>query len=190
MTLQEMIDAINRRVDDVVDPTDAVEWLNAGKNRMAMAVGADFPDLTLSNMQESFVFPAKYHEGPVLYACAKFKENDSSLGEAANFMTQFETILREFMENYEVPPRYRDDRLSQRFTAKKGQTTFTITKPGYEPRFGDLKVFVNDIQVDVEIVPGSKSFTVLTELNDGDIVTAVWEEHWDLNEPPYNWWTW
>ena len=51
MTLQEMIDAINRRVDDVVDTTDAVEWLNAGKNQMALAIGANFPDLSANDMQ-------------------------------------------------------------------------------------------------------------------------------------------
>lgn len=189
MNLQEMIDAINRRVDDVVDPTDAIEWLNAGKNRMAMAVKANFPDLTASDMQGSFAFPAKYHEGPVLYAAAKFKELDSSLAEAANFMSQFELILREFMENYEIPPRYRDDHLSQQFIATAGQTVFTITKNSYNPRYGDLKVYVNDRLVERKLGDGT-DFVLLTPASAGDAVTAVWEEHFDLVEPPYNWWIW
>lgn len=189
MTLQEMIDAINRRVDDVVDVRDAVEWLNSGKNQMAVAVGAKFPDLSTTDLNGTFPFDDKYHEAPVLYACACFKEQDSSLSEVANFMAKFENLKKDFVRNYAVPPRYRDDRLSQQFTATQGQTTFTITKEGYDPRFGDLKVYVNDMPAEFELGSGT-DFILRNPANNGDAVTAVWEEHIDLIEPPYNWWTW
>lgn len=190
MNLQQMIDAINRRVDDVVDATDAVEWLNSGKDQMAIAVEATFPDLDIANMQGTFPFPSKYHEGPVLYAAARFKEYDSSISEAANFMAQFETVKQNFVRNYSVPPSYRDDRLAQQFIVSSGQTEFAITKQGYEPRYGDLVVYVNDLRVDRELVEDSTAFTPLASLAPGDRVTAVWEEHNDLIDPPYNWWSW
>lgn len=189
MTLQEMIDAINRRVDDVVDTADAVEWLNAGKNQMALAIGANFPDLSANDMQGTYPFPAKYHEGPVLYACARFKEQDSSLAEAASFMTQFEVFKREFATAYEVPPRYLDTPNSQQFDVQEGQMIFTITKESYSRSQGDLKVYLNDQPA--EFAKGtSKSFILLTSCKAGDRVTAVWENHADLINPPYNWWGW
>ena len=93
------------------------------------------------------------------------------------------------MENYEIPPRYRDDHLSQQFIATAGQTVFTITKNSYNPRYGDLKVYVNDRLVEHKLGDGT-DFVLLTPASAGDAVTAVWEEHFDLVEPPYNWWTW
>lgn len=191
MTLQDMIDAINRRLDEVVDVADAVEWLNAGKNQMAIAVGAKFPDLVVGQMQSSFVFDERYHEAPVLYACARYKERDSSTSEAGNFMVQFEQLKREFVLEYEVPPRYREDRFSQQFVAEDGQTTFTITKNGYDPQYGDLKVYINDVLYEDVNVYTDKTFMILNKtINAGDAITAVWEEHTYLQEPPFNWWRW
>lgn len=189
MNLQQMIDAINRRVDDVVDAKDAAEWLNSGKNQMAIAVGAKFPDLDSAVLTGTFVFDDQFHEAPVLYAAASFKEQDSALSEVGNFMSKFENLKKEFVRSYVVPPRYRNDRLSQQFIATAGQTSFIVTKEGYDPTVGDAKIYVNDryvissIGVDNELI-----LDVATVL--GDCVTIVWEEHTDLIDPPYNWWTW
>jgi hypothetical protein len=189
MNLQQMIDAINRRVDDVVDSKDAAEWLNSGKNQMAIAVGAKFPDLDSSNLSGTFVFDDQFHEAPVLYACASFKEQDSALSEVGNFMTKFENLKKEFVRSYVVPPRYRNDRLSQQFIATAGQTSFIVTKDGYDPAMGDAKVYVNDQLVSSSIGTGNELIlTVAASLN--DCVTVVWEEHTDLIDPPFNWWTW
>jgi len=189
MTFQEMIEAINRRVDDVVDTADAIEWLNAGKNQLAIAVGAKFPDIDPANLDQSFPFDDKYHEAPVLYACARFKEQDGSLGEAANYMAQFEFLKREFVTNYVVPPRYLDTRNSQQFVVQEGQALFTITKESYDRSYGDLKVYLNDEPAEFCLGEGN-TFMLLTPCKAGDIVTAVWEEHADLVQPPYNWWGW
>jgi hypothetical protein len=189
MTLQEMINAINRRIDDVIDTADAIEWLNEGQNLLAIAVGAKFPQLS-SNLTDTFVFDEKYHTIPVIFAAMRYKEQDSSLQEARYLMDQFEEYKREFVENYEVPPRYRDDRQTQQFTATDGQTTFTITKLDYDPNSGDLKVYVNDAPVPLAAIGWDKSFTLETPCSDGDAVTAVWEIHTDMQEPPYPWWRW
>lgn len=191
MNLQQMIDAINSRLEEVVDNNEAVEWLNAGKNQMAIAVGAKFPDLNPANMQDTFVFDERFHEAPVLYACARYKERDSAIGESANFMAQFEALKKEFALEYVVPPRYREDRMSQQFIAADGQTTFTITKDTYDFRYGDLKVYVNDVPCHNVQISRDNTFTILSPtLKQGDAVTAIWEEHVDLIEPPYNWWRW
>lgn len=186
MNLQQMIDAINRRVDDVVDVSDAVEWLNSGKNQMAAAIGATFPDLVATDLSSSFAFDSKYHEAPVLYASASFKEQDSALGEAQNFMYKFDQVKNEFVRNYEVPPSFKDGYTVQQFVASGGKKTFTITKESYSPSYGDLKVYVNNIKTTNFTINGSE-FTCLYVV-DNDKITAMWEEHTDLIEPPYNWW--
>lgn len=190
MKLQEMFNAINRRVDDVALTIDAVDWLNEAKDIMGIAVGAKFPDLVETNLADTFPFDDKYHKIPILFASARFKEKDSALQEAGNFMRQFEEFKREFVENYEVPPRYRDDRQSQQFTATEQQDTFTITKTGYAASSGELKVYVNDRLAEVLTINlQDNSFTLMDNCAAGDAVTASWEEHPDLQEPPYPWWT-
>jgi hypothetical protein len=190
MNLQQMIDRLNTNVDDVVDPSDATGWFNEGKDKMAIAVEATFPDLDSTNLNGAFVFPAKWHSLPVLYASAMYKKQDTALSEANDYMAQFFDGLKDFVKSYEIPPRYRDDRLSQQFTATAGQTTFTITKLGYDPVYGDVKVYVNDrivdfTQGDPTTAPNDIILTTAALLNDA--VTMIWEEHVDLLEPPYNW---
>lgn len=189
MNFQQMYEAINRRVDDVVENEDALEWLNEAQKVMGIAVGAKFPDLTI-DIGSTFVFDERYHHIPVLYACARYKEQDSAINEAMNFHQQFEEQKREFVENYEIPPRYREDRMTQQFIADEGQTVFTITKPGYPTNsYGDLIVYVNDVPVTFSLYSvSSRSFTLLKPCNEGDHVTAIWEEHFDMVEPPYPWW--
>lgn len=186
MILQEMIDAINRRVDDVVDLPDALDWLNEGQNVMAIAIGAKFTPLT-TNTTSTFDFDERYHHIPVLYACARYKEQDSSLSEAGNFASQFEDQKREFVENYELPPYLRDDRLSQQFIATDMQSTFMITKNGYYPSSGNLNVYVNGMLIYDFNINDDKSFTLYNPCALDDKVTAVWEEHFTMQEPPFPW---
>lgn len=192
MTLQEMILAINRRIDDVIATADAVEWLNEGQNLMGIAVGAKFPQLIASDTTSTFVFDERFHNIPVLFASARYKEQDSSLNEANNFLNQFEAYKKDFVENYEVPMRYREDRQSQQFIATEGQDTFTITKIDYDPYSGELKVYVNDLPVSLSNIGtgDDKSFMLDIPCTEGDAVTATWEYHSDLIEPPYPWWKW
>jgi len=206
MTLQEMIDAINRRIDDTILPTDAVEFLNAGQNVLAMEVGAVFAQLTTSNLNGTFDFDAKYHEIPVIYACMRFKELDSVLTEANNYRAQFYDMKKFFIQNYQMPSYNRDDRLSQQFTALGGQTAFVITKDNYDPSQGVLEVYKNGTRmvswskVISSILDEAEIVTTTTTTNDprgfiltnacvlGDRITAVWQEHEDIVEPPYQWW--
>lgn len=195
MTLQDMIDYINNSVDDVVITKTAVAWLNAGQNKMAQTVGAKFPqlDATLSTSSQTFAFDDKWHEIPVLYAAAMFKGADTSLQEKNIFMQQFNDGLKEFVMNWEVLPSLRDDRITQQFIATDQQTDFTITKNSYDPSTGDLVIYVNDIQTTnfrTDTDPTVKKFYLNTPSTLSDKVTAVWEEHTDLVDPPYSWWQW
>lgn len=185
MNLQEMLSAINRRIDDVAVQTDAIEWLNEGKDKMAIAVGAKFPDVV--SLTDSFVFDAKYHGLPVLFASARYKEQDAVLTEASNFMNQFMNGLTEFVSKYEIPPQYRDDRVSQQFIASAAGQTFTITKQTYNATYGDLKVYINNVETTNFTINDTGTVTVPDSII-GNNVTMVWEEHTDFIEPPYSFW--
>lgn len=188
MFLNEMFAHIDSNVDEQVEQTDSINWLNEAKNRLAMAVEAVIPDLDLTGdiTVKKYDIPDRFHIILVYYACAKFKERESSLGEARNFMSQFEDTKRDFVAKYQVPPKYRDDRLAQNFVATDGQTDFSITKIGYAPEYNRLKVYVNDSPT-TEYSLVDRTFKLNFPSLNGDFVTAIWEEHADFVEPPYPW---
>lgn len=206
MNVQQMIDAINRRIDDSILPADAVEFLNAGQNVLAMEIGATFPQVSVTTLTGTFDFEEKWHEIPVIYACMRFKELDSVLTEAGNYRVQFEQMKKYFIQSYQIPMWQRDDRLVQQFACAQGQQAFIITKDGYDFRQGDLLVYKNGIKlmawnkVISTVTDEAAIVTTLTTTNDpygfivtnacvlGDKITAIWEEHVDLVEPPYSFW--
>jgi hypothetical protein len=206
MILSDMINAINRRIDDSIAVADATEFLNAGQNILAMEIGASFNQLNSSVLTGTFDFDAKYHEIPVIYACMRFKELDSVLTEANNYRAQFEQMKKVFIQSYQLPPALRDDRLAQQFTALDGQTAFIITKETYSPTRGVLILYKNGsklltwTRVSSTVEDESLVSTTTTTTNDprgflltypcvlGDKITAVWQEHNDLVNPPYSFW--
>jgi hypothetical protein len=226
MTLQDMIDAVNRRVDDVIDTQTIIDYLNAGQNVMATEVGAVFTQFVYGVLTAVPDFDAKYHEIPILYACMRIKEMDSVLSEAQNYRGQFEERKKWFIITYQMPEYLRDDRLTQQFTAVDGQTAFVITKETYNPQTGNLRVYrkkgANNYSSNLvtwekvavtvaTVLINGKSYTssinddnlvttTTTTTNDprgfiltfpcslGDQITAVWEEHNDIANPPYAWW--
>ena len=212
MTLQDMIDAVNRRVDDVIDTATIIEYLNAGQNAMAMEIGVSFTQFVIGSMTATPDFDLKYHEIPVLYACMRIKEMDSVLSESANFRAQFEDRKKWFVATYQIPEYLRDDRLAQQFTAVAGQQAFVITKETYRPQQGNIRVYVKPVSTGVvqslvnftKVISTVSDFslviTTTTTTNDprgfiltyacsaGDKVTAVWEEHVDVIDPPYPFW--
>lgn len=193
MRLQDLKLDVWDRVDDVPADTAVVRWFNAAQNRLAASVNAKFPSLidangTFNPLVEP-VYDEKWQEALVVFACARFKEAESSINEANNFQSQFDELKKEFTENYEVPVQYRDDRNTQQFTASQGQTLFTITKEGFDPVYGDLKVHVNGVE-STHFWIREKSFefnAIQNPLVSGDIVTAIWEESYAYQEPPYPW---
>jgi hypothetical protein len=192
MNLKEMIDAVNMRADDIQSNAVIIQWLNEGISVLGIAVEANFPQFSATSgdlIGQIAPIPERFHMIPVIYAIAKFKEYDSSVNEANNFMNQFEFLKNQFVATYQVEPQYRDDRLAQQFTVTDGQREFEITKNGYNPRYGDLKVYVNG-QRKEDFTIKDKKFTLVTDSVAGDKITAVWEEHTDLLEPPYNFWRW
>jgi hypothetical protein len=189
-----MIQMINANVDDVVDNTTAVRWLNAGQNQMAVEARASFTQLSATNLNGTFDFPEKYHETPVLYACAMYQSSESSIGEKNSYFVQFQDGLKSFIENYDVPMVQRDDTNTQQFTKTAiDANTYTITKRGYVDGYkSNLKVYINNVETTLFTI-NDKSFT-LTEIVgvqvpvDGDKITAQWEDRPEMIEPPYTWW--
>lgn len=187
-----MINLINANVDDVAEVDIAVMWLNAGQNYMASEARASFSQLSVDNLTGTFDFPEKYHEIPVLYACAMYMASQSSISEKESYLRQFNEGLKSFIENYDIPIESRDDTNTQHFTkTATDENTYTITKRGYSER-SNLKVYINGIQNDYFVKDG-KSFTIEydvvynVEPAVGAKITARWEDRPDLEEPPYSW---
>lgn len=191
MILSEMVRQVNSLIDDVATLTDIVSWLNNAKDDMATVVEAKFPDLVATNSNDTFVFDSKYHEIPIIYAVARFKQKDDTYQEANVLMQQYEAKKRTFQAFYVVPPQYKDDPFSQQFTATTGQTVFgAITKPTYIPDIGNLTVYYNNVRQERQmyVVNNDKTFTWLgDDLAAGALLTATWEENAELVQPPYSW---
>jgi hypothetical protein len=193
MQLQELKARVWSRIDDAPVDLTVIQWFDDAQNRLGSAVGAKFPRFVTNNSFDPTkepVFDEKWQEALVVFACARYKEAEASLAEVQNFQMQFEDLKGEMTENYEVPPQYRDDRLSQQFTATDGQTDFTITKQGYDPTYGNLKLYINGLPTtDFTLASdGSTGFSLTTPTTVGDSVTALWEEHYEYQESPYPWW--
>lgn len=195
MQLQELKAKVWDLIDDAPLDLAVMRWFDMAQNRLASAVGAKFPKFVTNGAFTSTVEPVfdeKWQEALVIFACARYKESEASLSEVANFQQQFEEWMKEFSENYQVPLIYRDDRFCQQFTVSDiTATTFTITKIGYDPNYGNLKVFKNGIETtDFSLAAdGTKSFTInpTTTLVVGDAITALWEEHYEYGEAPVPW---
>ena len=194
MILSEMIAMLNANVDDVVDNVTATRWLNAGQNQMAVEARAVFTQLDATDTNGTFDFPEKYHETPVLYACAMYQSSESSVGEKNSYLVQFQDSLKSFIENYDIPMSQRDDTNTQQFVKTAlDANTYTITKRGYVDGYkSNLKVYRNNIETTLFTIT-DKSFTLtnLTGIQEpqvGDKITAVWEDRPEMNEPPYTWW--
>ena len=185
---------LNANVDDVVDNTTAVRWLNAGQNIMAIEAKASFTQLDPANLNGTFDFPEKYHETPVLYACAMYQSSESSIGEKNSYLVQFQDGVKNFLENYDMPMSNRDDSNTQQFVKTSTDANkYTITSRGYVDGYkSNLKVYINNVQTSYFTI-NDKSFT-LTEITGvqtlivGDKITAQWEDRPEMNEPPYTWW--
>lgn len=217
MNVSDMYTYVSRLVDDQPIQDDVIAWLNAGQNIMASEVQATFPQLsnttTDPTMAGTFVFPVKWHHIPCVYAAAMYKAQDTSFQEEQMFVQQFNDLKRTFVQYYDPPLQYKDDALSQLFTATAGQLTYVITKTTYNSDYGDLKVYYNgrllvpniDYTIPVQSVQAySQIVTSATTTNDpngfilnasfnvlaGDLISAVWEEHADYVNPPYEWWGW
>lgn len=189
MTVTEMLAMIRFLVDDAVETTTAINLLNMGQNKMAVEVKANFPQLSKDDINGTFVFPEKYHDLPVLYAAAMFKAYDSSIREKDSFMNQFLMGMPNFTENYTPPFRYWDDYNVAQFRATgNGTQTFTITKSTYFTDSANPRIYINDVQIDKDSVTLSGGDITIPDLINGDYITVIWETHYDINKPPFEWW--
>lgn len=188
----DFVGQVQRRVDDTPSTANVVEWLNAGINLMATRVNAIFPVLSPTDSNSKMPFDDKWSEIPVLYACARFKQADLMGGDAQSYMNQFEMMLRDFVMRYDVPPQYKDAPNVEQFVAQNLQVNFEITKESYNQTYGDLVVYRNNrkLTLNDDYTLTDTGFSLVVPSTLGDFVSAVWEQHEDLLEPPYTWWTW
>lgn len=187
MKLSEMVGLVNIYIDDVADSGDIVALLNAAKNTMALEVKCRFPDITLnSNMDDTFVFDDVYHETPVLYAAAMLKSQDSAIQEKESYLSQYVSGLSNFSENYDPPVQYLNTPNVEHFTATMSQMNFIITKNNFHPRYGNLKLYKNSVEITdaFDIDGNAVILSALTTVAHGDIITAVWEVNSDYGYEP------
>lgn len=187
MQLSEMIRLVGIYIDDVADSSDILLLLNAAKNAMATEVRCTFPDLVAStDMSDTFVFDAEYHEIPVLYAAAMLKSQDSAVREKESYLSQYMAGISNFAENYDPPVQYLNLPNVQHFIATVAQTDYIVTKGGFHPRYGNLKLYRNSLPIVEDFVIGSNIFKLspLTSVVAGDIITAVWEMNSDYGYAP------
>jgi hypothetical protein len=187
----DLVGQVQMRVDDSPSSASVVEWINAGVNVMAMRVNAVFPMLSVTESTSKLPFDDKWSEIPVLYACARFKQSDLMTQDAQSYMNQFEMMVRDFVLRYEVPPQYKDDPNTEQFVPQLGQVNFTITKESFSAATGDLIVYKNNRKLvkDTDFTVTETGFSLALGAQATDFITAVWEYHSDLQEPPYSWWT-
>lgn len=194
MKLTSLARKVNDRLDEVLDLTMTLGWFDDAQNRLAIAVGAKFPQFLTSDGQQTNVdepaIPEKYHEALVIYAVARYREMDSSTQEMDMMDSRFDSYLAEFRSHYEIPPMYRDSYLDQHFiVAVEGESTFTITKDSYNPVYTNPKFYVNGVQNNA--TTNGMTFTlqgVTTKV--GDTVTATWDDAPSLVYRPENYYGW
>jgi hypothetical protein len=162
---------------------------------MASEARASFTQFTLTSLNSTPDFPEKYHEIPVLYACAMFQSSESSISEKESYLRQFEEGVKSFIENYDIPVELRDDSNTQHFTkTSTDENRYFITKRDYSDR-SNLKVYINGIETTLFLLiekDGKVGFELLVVINVqepvvNDKITARWEDRPDLQEPPYPW---
>lgn len=186
MILSEMITLLEEYADDTIDTPSAIRWLNAGLNKLAVSARCTFPQLQLTpDLSDTFVFPEKYHEIPVLYAASRYKGQDSSLSEKRDYAGEFAEGLADFTENYTPPVQWRDEPYIQQYRATEGQTVFVITKDSYNTTYGNLKMYVNSLPVD--FYKDGSTITLINPVAAGDYVSALWDETYSYTTEPTFW---
>ena len=175
MRYAKMKELLEFYVDDIVDTTIAVQLFNAGKDKLAAAVNAKFPDLPENPTgDEEFVFDSRFHELPVIYAAAMVKSYDSSIREKESYLAQFQDGIREFVENYDPPVQYLDTDYVKHFTVtdENGQSEFAVISRNYNS-YGDIDVYVNSVPVAFR--RSGPNITLVEPAPEGSTVTLMWE---------------
>lgn len=217
MNILDMYTYVSKLVDDIPVTDDVIRWLNAGQNILAAEIQAVFPQLQLSTVDATlagtFAFDVKWHHIPCVYAAAMYKAQDTSFQEEQMFLQQFNDLKKTFVQYYDPPLQYVDSAYAQLFTATAGQLAYVINKISYDPVRGDVQVYYNGRLLvpdqDYSLVgnPANNFASIVTTpittndpngftlnaaitVNTGDLITAVWQEHFDLVNPPYDFWRW
>lgn len=178
----------DQSIDDVAMET----WIKQGINRINVALNVNIPTDIIASQEPQF--DERFHEALVLFGVAKYRESDSSYADAQYFTAQFEDMLKQMQRDMVVSPSLRTDYNYQQIVVVNSSVlSYNLTMP-YGSYFDSVEVYQNDVFVDPRYYTLSLQNKTLTfkgmTLASGDKLTIKFENNSDLNNPPYQWWTW
>ena len=195
MTLDEIISATRTLAenDQSISQNDIVTWVDMAINRINQALQANIPLTKGKPTTYEPEFDSRYHEALVMFAVSKYYEADSAYANAQYFMQQFENMVSLMQRDMEIKPSMRADyNVQQIVVTDPSVSAYTLNMP-YGSYFDTVSVYRNDVPVDSKnyyLNPHNKQivFTGIT-LSANDKITIVFENNSDMNNPPYQWWT-
>jgi hypothetical protein len=193
MTYDEIVEGIISLAenDQSIDDIAVSRWISNGIDRINTTLNAHFPS-SLSGTDVP-AFDERYHECLIIFGVAKYRESDSSYGDADYFMNQFNNLLMSMQRDMEVPPAFRKDRDTQQIVVTDVTTMVYDLGMPYGSYFDYINVYKNNVllkSTDYRVSSISKQLILINvSLLINDKITIVFENNSDLNAPPYQWWT-
>lgn len=194
MMMSEIITRIKSLAenDQSIPNTDITSWVDDAINRINVALQCNIPTTGGNITTLVPAFDPRFHECLVLFGVGRYRESDSDYNSSQYFMNQFESMLNTMQRDMVLQPSTRVDYNVQQIVATTGTLVYTLTIP-YGSYFDMFNVYKNDVLVDqlnYRISLTSKSITFIgITLATNDKITIVFENNSDLNNPPYQWWT-
>lgn len=194
MNLTELYSVIKVLAEDDQSLPDAriSVWIDLAIDRINIALKCKVPKIAGKPLNYVPEFDERYHEALVMYALSKYHESDSAYSNAQYFVNQFEGMLMIMQRDMEIKPSIRADYNVQQITVTSiSEYAYPLSMPTGS-YYDHVTVFLNDVE--------TKSFSIDTlrrrirlnaslVLKVGDKITVVFENNSDLNNPPYQWWT-
>lgn len=191
MTFDEIMESIIvlAENDQSIDDTAMTVWIQQGINRINQALHTRIPTTVVGNEEPKF--DSTYHESLVLFGVMKYRESDSSYNDAMYFMDKFDTMVNLMKRDMAIPPSIMADFNTQQITVEDALVydyQLTIPSGSY---YDTVKVYVNDVEVKHTVDQFNQLLRInpITTLVSGDQITVRFENNSDLNEPPYQWWS-
>lgn len=193
MQMSEIFTAVKDLAEQDLSIPDAsiTRWCDDAINRINQTLQCAIPKTTGQPTTYVPEFDERFHEVLVLFSVARYRESDGDYNAATYFLNTFNDTLRVMQRDMEIAPSQRRDYNVQQITVTNASTTtYALTMPSGS-YFDLVSVYQNDVLLDVDqytISSYDKQITLYTTLVVDDIITIVFENNSDLNNPPYEWW--
>ena len=102
MTIQELIQTVMNQTDEVMPVTQILDYINDAIAKVNTRTSYEFSFVSPSDLDSEYMdLPETYQRSLLaVYASARVKENDSSVGEAEHFLEEFYKNLIDFERLY------------------------------------------------------------------------------------------